>query len=363
MNSLVLNTLFHENDKKEFLCSHLGNSAYYFKGNRNQYTILISWPIINKILMKYRLVPPRVRLVYSGENVKIEDYTSIKRERSGRLHRLLDLVAVSQQLCRGATLIIDAIDELYDPIKNLSSEMEQMFHEEIQINAYIAWGDTPGFPMHKDPHDVLIFQVMGRKKWHIVAPNHKAFSELERLTSAGTRLANDTWEFILEQGDSLYIPRGWQHEVFPLGEATIHLTTGIERRIGNDYLSWIFKNLKDLTILREAVPRFQGELSRKEYQNNLKDAMIKAINSLPIDKYLESCDSSLRLRGQINLPWSASNMLSIKPDAVIKWLLPFIIRKIQKKDIYLVEADGRTLEIRSSLATSSSVSPLLWMVT
>jgi hypothetical protein len=350
MNNLVLDTLFHTRDKKELLFSQLGFSVHHFKGKRNQYTRLLPWTIINDILMKHRLTPPRTRLVYAGGNVPVDDYTFLRRERSGRLHRLLDLVAISQQLRRGATLIIDSIDELYDPIRDLSFEMEHMFHEEIQINAYIAWGDIPGFSMHEDQHDVIVFQVTGRKKWRILVPNYRVSAELEEWMVAGTRVAKDIWEFILEQGDALYIPKGWQHEVVPLGEETVHLTAGVERRIGKDYLSWILKNSEYLTILQEPAPRFLGEIARKEYQKKLKEEMMRSIDSLPLDRYFEACNTSLRVRSQINLPWSASNVFSIDSDTMINWLLPFIAirEKETEKNIYLVEAGGRILEISAS---------------
>ena len=35
------------------------------------------------------------------------------------------------------------------------------------------------------------------------------------------------WEGMLEDGDLLYIPRGWWHVATPLDEPTLHLTVGV----------------------------------------------------------------------------------------------------------------------------------------
>ncbi len=351
MNS-EFDALLPQGNRQDFLLNRLGKNLYHFKGEPSQYIRLLPWSTANDILAKHRLTPPRARLAFGGGNVRAEDYTIIRRERSGRSHRLLNLEAVSQYLRRGATLIIDAIDELHDPIRSLATEMERLFHEDVQVNAYIAWGTTPGLPLHEDPHDVIVLQVIGRKKWRITVPEVKKIFELEqRITTVGYRAVNGAWECILEQGDALYIRRGWRHEAVPLGEATIHLTAGIERRSGLDYLSWILTRVRDLAILSEAVPRFSGDAARRTCQNQIKDAFIGILDSLPLNRYFKDCDAALRIRSQINLPWSAHNSFSIECETIISWLLPIKMTDIRKdeKDIMTFEAGGQKLDIHISI--------------
>ena len=138
----------------------------------------------------------------------------------------------------GATLVLDAVDELHAPITQLAESLESVFRVRIQVNAYAGWRTSHGFDLHWDDHDVFILQIAGRKNWKIYGMTRKY--PLTRDVEPATRKPDTPlWEGMLEDGGLLYIPRGWWHVATPLDEPTLHLTvSGLNNPNGADLLSW-----------------------------------------------------------------------------------------------------------------------------
>jgi hypothetical protein len=62
------------------------------------------------------------------------------------------------------------------------------------------------------------------------------------------------WEGILQDGDVLYVPRGWWHEAFPLNEPSLHLTVSLTPPTAFDYLGWAMSQLRHHAELRASLP-------------------------------------------------------------------------------------------------------------
>ena len=77
------------------------------------------------------------------------------------------------------------------------------------------------------------------------------------------------WEGMLNDGDMLYIPRGWWHVATPLDEPTLHLTVGVNNPTGADLLSWFVDRLRASEDVRRDLPLF----GRAEDQTALMDRL------------------------------------------------------------------------------------------
>ncbi|MEU9499710.1 cupin domain-containing protein [Streptomyces sp. NPDC048196] len=55
--------------------------------------------------------------------------------------------------------MIDAIDELHEPVADLAQHLEGWLRTHVQVNAYASWSAQEGFGTHWDDHDVIVVQV------------------------------------------------------------------------------------------------------------------------------------------------------------------------------------------------------------
>lgn len=139
----------------------------------------------------------------------------------------------------GATLRIEAVEELHPPLARFAAELREV-GPAVYCNAYAAWGNEPGLALHYDYTDVLVLQLRGEKHWRVYRPTgpvvrgpaSSAYKEgLQRAERGeggdwqGLEQVRQGlfWEGTLAAGDALYVPPGWFHSVLPTGGPTLHL--------------------------------------------------------------------------------------------------------------------------------------------
>lgn len=242
-----------------------------------------------------------------GERIPAASY--IRQSSGGRrkapIPRLLPAEFTSH-LSKGATLVLDAVDELYEPLTKLAADLELIFHEHVQINAYAGWHSSHGFDIHWDDHDVFVLQVAGRKLWSIYGMTrpHPLAQDSEPAAKPD---GDPVWEAILEDGDFLYIPRGWWHVAHPMEEPTLHLTVGIHNRSGIDLLQWLVEKMRAHEVMRADLPRFACADGRSHHMQNWFDALVKECGDDVLDRYLGEHDALATSRANFSLPWSATS--------------------------------------------------------
>lgn len=308
---------------EEFLAASWGRTYQYIPGWPGKFSDLLPWERLNDILRQHRLDFPRLRLVRDGRSLPSSAY--LRHALSGRrktpIPRLLP-VKVTEQLRQGATLVLDAVDELYQPLEELAQNLERTFHEHVQINMYAGWRTSRGFDLHWDDHDVLILQVAGRKRWSVYGMTRPyplaQDSETNKRPTEGA-----LWEETLNDGDLLYIPRGWWHVARPLEEPTLHLTVGIHNRTGLDLLRWLAERMRSSEILRMDLPRFASQMERAAHMRRLRDELLSAWGPDLLDQYYSDADAMAQPRPHLSLPWSATpELLPPGNDARVRLTAP-----------------------------------------
>lgn len=74
---------------------------------------------------------------------------------------------------------------------------------------------TQGFAPHYDDIEAFVLQIEGRKRWRVYQPLNDD-STLPRYSSENfkqSELPTPMIDVVLEQGDLLYFPRGFIHQV------------------------------------------------------------------------------------------------------------------------------------------------------
>jgi len=297
----------------EFLANTWGRDVRHIKGQPGKFAQLLPWDRLNTILRQHRLDFPRLRLARDGKSLPASAY--LRHVRNSRkqptVPRLL-ADKLTAQLRQGATLVLDAVDELFEPLEELARGLERFFRVHVQINAYAGWRTSRGFDLHWDDHDVFILQVAGRKEWRVYGETRPA-PLVEDIETAAKPTTDPLWAATLETGDLLYIPRGWWHVALPLDEPTLHLTVGIHNCTGLDLLRWLVDNMRASETARRDLPLFANADEQRAHAARLRNDLSNAFADDLIERYFATQDATATPRPRLNLPWSA--MLDAPPLA------------------------------------------------
>jgi bifunctional lysine-specific demethylase and histidyl-hydroxylase MINA len=144
--------------------------------------------------------------------------------------------AILTQMREGGTLILDQIHN-WDPnlgllCRTLAAEVGHKF----QTNLYLTPANGKGFSPHWDNHDVFILQVVGSKDWKIEKARRIYPAKTDTMGQEGRELRGDVHSFRLEQGDLIYIPRGFVHAAECGAEPSLHITLGVSGMFWEDLM-------------------------------------------------------------------------------------------------------------------------------
>lgn len=297
----------------QFLSETWGRGFARFTGARGRFHELLSWNDVNAMLQKHRLEPPRLRLVRRGEFAAKNSYL---RYEGGSVPFVVP-ERLSERLRDGYTLIIDAVDDMVDGVMDLAAQIERIVHESVQVNMYAGWREEQGFHRHCDTHDVVVLQLYGRKHWRVYSGGrlHPLKND-----SAANNVAPDEiiWDGVLEDGDALYIPRGWWHEASGIGDVTLHLTFGIHQRTGVHLVHWLADQLRDSVEFRDNLRRFGSEEERHAQLTTLREQIIASLDDAVLERYFADHDTRARTRGWPSLPWSVATEATPAADASVR---------------------------------------------
>ncbi len=156
----------------------------------------------------------------------------------------------------GYSFVLNRIHDRSAAVAQLCGALEEVLHQPVGVNMYATPCDGQGFLQHADDHDVFIVQVHGTKEWRLASPAEELPLAVTHMTSSKNKpVVSDLGTFVLEQGDVLYIPRGFPHEATTTTSSSAHLTIGIH---AFKWLDLVIEAVKvaaeDNRFLREALP-------------------------------------------------------------------------------------------------------------
>ena len=300
-----VNRLFRTPGFEEFRQRIYGKSWHHQPGRLGAFADFLTWPALNQLLETQPLDPPRVRLASEGSDIPLERYGEEidKRRRRKTVH--VSSGALQSELSAGATLIIDAIDQMHPPIRGLAETFEGAFGDRVQVNAYASWTETRGFDLHWDDHDVFIFQVVGSKSWRIFGTSRR-FPLRRDVDPNITPPDKPEWSGLVNSGDLLYIPRGVWHDARATNGPSLHLTLGISRSTGIDLLRWLSDELRSEEVFREDLPRIgdissHGEVLFRRLEEKWTPDLIQ--------RYFAASRALRQPRIAFSLPWSVTGAI------------------------------------------------------
>jgi hypothetical protein len=332
----------------EFFREVWGKTFRRYAGSPGRLAELFSWSALNDVLRFHRLDAPRLRLAREGQTLPagtIFQYDATLRDPSVKIPRLRT-GALERALREGATLILDAVDELHAPVSVLVEDMEPLFRVRPQANLYAGWRTSPGFDLHWDDHDVLVAQIAGRKRWSVYGMT-KPYPLARDKGAIPPPDSGPLWEGLLEDGDLLYIPRGWWHAAAPLDEPTLHLTIGFTNPTGADLLRWLVDSLAGCEDLRRDLPLFADASGQTRYIDKLQAEVGARLHSGILAEYLAHRDARARPRPHPGLPWTATPS-GLPPEEArwrVRWIAPRPAEIVSEPDspVISLSCNGRKI--------------------
>jgi mannose-6-phosphate isomerase-like protein (cupin superfamily) len=162
-------------------------------------------------LLRHDPHPAMIAVVKHGEPIATPTHTPTRTD-AGGLARLLT---------GGATVVINSAHLVLPDVADLAATLQLKFRQPVQANIYITPAQNDGFKAHTDPHDTLIVQLVGAKRWWL---------ESGAPGRPGARPDRPDRDLTLNEGDVLYIPAGVAHAAHAESRPSIHLTLGVTRR-------------------------------------------------------------------------------------------------------------------------------------
>ena len=251
-------------DPYAFLSSIQGQTAHHFDGDKHRFDEVFSFAELNRLLGMWRLWSDRCcKVVLDGRVLAGGEFCVAGQDRNNNATMLLSAVKLEPLLERGATIVLDQMESLSAGVRNLSNALHSALGGTVICNAYCSFAAHAGFPSHFDSTDVYALQIAGCKRWRVyegraVEPVQRPGHSYASLTREHHESAKGAVraEVLMSPGDVLYLPRGQYHDALAASEASLHLTFGITRATGEDFIGVLLESLGDDPLLRREIAHF-----------------------------------------------------------------------------------------------------------
>eukprot|EP00658_Telonema_sp_P-2_P069942 TRINITY_DN5947_c0_g1_i3.p1 TRINITY_DN5947_c0_g1~~TRINITY_DN5947_c0_g1_i3.p1 ORF type:complete len:468 (-),score=126.60 TRINITY_DN5947_c0_g1_i3:430-1833(-) len=271
----------------------------------------------------------------------------------------------------GVSLIINHLDKASPNVLHFCHRLSPIFGH-VYANMYLTPAGSQTAPPHTDDRDVLIIQVFGRKHWKVWnAPLPGCYKEEQlgkgqpplRAEDLGEPSISDT----LEQGDVLYMPRGYLHEATTSDTTSLHITLAIptaDFAWGHMMAEMVEQLARQLPQLRRSVPpgflnladdcqRTQASSApRQECEKLWNDAVQDVVAKLDFESARKTFEGKMHYHNQKQLSAAAEVCSSVALNGSREVRLSTRVRKtegIKVKKVeneLLFEYEGRTARVR-----------------
>ncbi len=278
-----------------------------------------TWSSIDRLLHILDPTAPTVRMFHHGqlpENAYTDEFVEI-----GKPRRRLNKAKFYEYLQGGATLQINWLERHSIEAKRLCLEVGRFVGAQTSGNAYMSFSGDGTFGKHWDTHDVFAIQLVGRKRWRIFPPTLPLPLTYQSHDRSGHHCPPEPLlEVTMEEGDVLYLPRGWWHHVIPLQVGSFHFSVGCYSPKIFDYVVQTFaKYLEQQVAARRAFSRDDYRETLAGLLENLKSVLTDQANAVGFERDFVSRE---RMNAEFNLAFLDSPASAL-PDAALLSLTTF----------------------------------------
>ncbi|MGW6393074.1 JmjC domain-containing protein [Streptomyces sp. NPDC055103] len=194
------------------------------------------------LIKRRHLANPQLRCYAEGDEIHPSTFLSTNVNRRRQAVSQADMAALGRILNDSGTVVLDHVD-FFDPTLEVACRALGWWSGELtSANAYLAVGDTDGFHLHWDDHEVIAVQLSGEKSWEVRGPSRPApmYRDAERNRTPSEEVL---WKGTMRAGDVMHIPRGYWHTATRLGSGSgghsLHVTFGFTKRTGVTWTNFL----------------------------------------------------------------------------------------------------------------------------
>ncbi|MFT5352844.1 MAG: ribosomal protein L16 Arg81 hydroxylase [Polyangiales bacterium] len=277
--------MLHPFDREEFLTERFERRPLLVRREQPDYfRHLLSWEVIDRVVTELNRHHPDVMLADQKVPRPVSSYTYP----SG----LIDVTRLYQAFADGASIVLGNLEVLHPPISDACRALEAELSTRFQANIYVTPpGHHQGLPSHWDTHDVFVLQVEGTKEWCVWEEGVELPLRTESFNPADLpELGEPAMRFMLEPGDTFYLPRGFVHKAITGESGSAHITLGVM------FASWaellleaVATATKQHTDARRSLPLgfTRPEYDRNEAKEYFENLMKKVWDDVDFDGAFE----------------------------------------------------------------------------
>jgi ribosomal protein L16 Arg81 hydroxylase len=247
--------------KTEFMEEHWEKAPFLARapeGQRSRFADHLPPDDLNTVLTSYGLSHPDISMADASRDLTAEDYSFS----NGRI----DPVRAYQEHQKGASLIFNQLQIMHPGMARLTHAMEATLNHSFQTNIYWTPSNAQGFKTHYDNHDVFVLQVSGSKEWKLYDTAIPLPLRSQAFVPGQMEFGPVSSEFVLEEGDMLYLPRGLVHDARSTGDPSIHITLGLLSRTWLEVIQESIAQLalEDVALRKSVTPGFAMDRSKRQ---------------------------------------------------------------------------------------------------
>ena len=284
-----------------------------------------TWSSVDRLLHILDPAGPTTRMFHHGqlpEHTYTDEFIEL-----GKPRRRLNKPKFFEYLKAGATLQINWLERHSVEAMRLCLEVGRFAGAQTSGNAYMSFSGDGTFGKHWDTHDVFAIQLIGRKRWRLFAPTFPLPLAFQAHDRSGHQCPSEpSVEITMEEGDVLYLPRGWWHHVVPLQGGSFHLSVGC-------YLPSLF----DYVVQTSAKYLEQQVAARRSFSaDDYREAVAQLLESLKVvlaDRanaagFERDFVSRERMNAEFNLAFLDASASTL-PDSALLSLATFSAPKLE----------------------------------
>jgi ribosomal protein L16 Arg81 hydroxylase len=230
-----------------------------------------------------------VSLSNADRELKPSDYSSTYRSNNVLIKTGIDSNAARQLFNDESSFVLisnvaSALPKVRDILEKLTRELDCTCYADLFLTPPRV---SKGFGIHYDLHDVYVLQLYGAKRWDIYEsevhlPHVPTFYNGFNRNIKSHNLIK---EANLTQGNLLYLPRGYVHNVTTTDHLSMHLTIGTTNRMWSDVIEeFVLDVAGRREFMRSSIT--PGPKNNSQFKKQLKEIR----NTLDSELQIENLD-------------------------------------------------------------------------
>ncbi|KAF7395281.1 hypothetical protein HZH68_009331 [Vespula germanica] len=287
-SKLLFEWLIHPLEINKFFKTNWEKAPVHVKrNNSNYYKILMSTPIIDKIL--------REHYILFTKNIDITSYIDGIRETHNPSGRAVPTV-VWDYYSNGCSVRMLNPQTFLPRLHTLNATLQEYFGCFVGANSYLTPPGSQGFAPHYDDIEAFILQIEGKKRWRLYK-SPKSSDCLPRYSSKDfdqSELGELILDTVVEAGDLLYLPRGTIHQGETIYNShSLHVTLSVyQKNSWGDFLEKLLPDALQKAIandvhFRQGLPLdylkyfgFVHSTNKSDYRNSFRENVECLINRI-----------------------------------------------------------------------------------